>query len=284
MSVPDEMNYRLFPCDSAKIAHLVTHFFTVSSNRQWVEHRSMIPSGRQYMLVILSGSVKFQTSFGQQASEKGVSLQAIHDFCYSADFEKDSLILAASLRPNALHKLYQKRFGRQDFFVADSRTFPGSGELHELYLRMRATQKMEARITVLEQYFESKTGGLPERDIVDDFLDLMGDWGEEASTLQLARRLHTNQRSLEVKFAAITGITPGRYIRLMRFIHLFRDFAGGDCSITELILKYNYIDYSHLCRDFKKYTGVSLKDTHIPPDSLYYAYLAASGISLTQSL
>jgi AraC-like DNA-binding protein len=278
------MNYRLFPCRSAKIAHLVTHFFTVSSNRQWVEHRSMIPSGRQYMLVILSGSVRFRTSFGEQAAGKGVSLQAIHDFCYSADFEKDSLILAVSLRPNALHKLYGKRFGRKDFFVADSGTFPGAGELRPLYLRVKATENMEERIAALEQYFESKTAASPERDIVDDFLDFMGDWRQEISTPQIAHSLHTNQRSLELKFAAITGITPGRYIRLMRFIHLFRDFARGDCSIRELTLRYNYIDYSHLCRDFRKYTGVSLKDSRIPPESLYYAYLDASGISLTPNI
>jgi AraC-like DNA-binding protein len=244
----------------------------------------MVPSGRQYMLFILSGSVKFETGFGQHKGEKGVSLQTIHDFCYSAEFEKDSLVLAAALRPNALHKLYRKRFDRKGFFVAGSATFPGSEELQELYLRVKTIPKMEGKIAALEQYFESKTGDFSERDIVDDFLDFMGDFRESVSTREIARRLHTNQRSLEVKFSAITGITPGRYIRLMRFIHLYRDFAGGNCSIRELILKYDYIDYSHLCRDFRKYTGISLKESHLPPESLYYAYLAALDISLTEGI
>lgn len=274
------MNYKVLPCNSLKASRLITHFFTVSSSEPKIEDRSMIPSGRQYIMFHLSGEIKYKTECTELVCSDNVVLTHLHDFCYSAHFQSGFHALCVSMKPNAVYRLFGKEFQKGSFFIFDSCDFLGHSELQDLNLLLRKQQNTAEQVALLEKYFESKMETFGSDDIVDRFLELMGTFEKERSTKEIARCLCTNQRSLEIKFSAITGITPGKYIRLKRFIRLFKEFTTENYTINDLILKYNYTDYSHLYRDFKKYTGVSLLEINIPSESLYNAYLAASGTPL----
>ncbi|MCT4698835.1 helix-turn-helix domain-containing protein [Tenacibaculum haliotis] len=60
-----------------------------------------------------------------------------------------------------------------------------------------------------------------------------------------------SQKSIETKFKKIIGLTPGKYIRLIRFTRLMRKYENNEIDLNDLIYMYNYHDHSHFIKDFK---------------------------------
>lgn len=76
----------------------------------------------------------------------------------------------------------------------------------------------------------------------------------------LLKIVSLSQKSLEVKFKKIIGLTPGKYIRLIRFIKLMRKYENKKIAINDLIYMYNYYDHSHFIKDFKLFMSESPKE------------------------
>ena len=79
------------------------------------------------------------------------------------------------------------------------------------------------------------------------------------NVLDIINEISTSQKTLEVQFKKIVGLTPGRYIRLFRFQQLMRKYYSGDIELKDLIYKYNYYDSSHFAKDFKLFMKQNLK-------------------------
>ena len=77
--------------------------------------------------------------------------------------------------------------------------------------------------------------------------------------VDLLKIVSLSQKSLEVKFKKIVGLTPGKYIRLTRFIKLMRKYESKEIDINDLIYMYNYYDHSHFIKDFKLFMSQSTK-------------------------
>ena len=60
-----------------------------------------------------------------------------------------------------------------------------------------------------------------------------------------------SQKSIETKFKKIIGLTPGKYIRLIRFTRLMRKYENNEIALNDLIYMYNYHDHSHFIKNFK---------------------------------
>ncbi|MBN2681611.1 MAG: AraC family transcriptional regulator [Bacteroidales bacterium] len=76
------------------------------------------------------------------------------------------------------------------------------------------------------------------------------------TVMQLADNLNISVRTLERYFVLNTGISPAKYSRIVRFfvlLHSLINVTNG--SKTELIEKLNLTDYSHLHKEFKKFTS-----------------------------
>lgn len=77
--------------------------------------------------------------------------------------------------------------------------------------------------------------------------------------IDLLKIVPLSQKSLEIKFKKIIGLTPGKYIRLIRFTKLMRKYESKKISINDLIYMYNYYDHSHFIKDFKLFMSVKPK-------------------------
>ncbi|MBR9916006.1 MAG: AraC family transcriptional regulator [Algicola sp.] len=64
---------------------------------------------------------------------------------------------------------------------------------------------------------------------------------------------------MENQFKKIVGLTPGKYIRLYRFLKLMRKHESHEIDLNDLILMYNYYDRSHFTKDFKLFMRQSPK-------------------------
>jgi len=69
----------------------------------------------------------------------------------------------------------------------------------------------------------------------------------------LLQATDVSQKTLETQFKKIVGLTPGKYIRLVRFLHLMKKYESDEINIKDLIYMYDYYDHSHFTKDFKMY-------------------------------
>jgi AraC-like DNA-binding protein len=75
----------------------------------------------------------------------------------------------------------------------------------------------------------------------------------------LLKEVPYSQKSLEVQFKKIVGLTPGRYIRQYRFMNLMRKYVSKEIKIIDFVDKFNYYDKSHFEKDFKLFMNQSSK-------------------------
>lgn len=68
-----------------------------------------------------------------------------------------------------------------------------------------------------------------------------------------------SQKSLELQFKKIVGLTPGRYIRQFKFMSLMRKYVSKEIKITDFVDLFNYYDKSHFEKDFKVFMNQSSK-------------------------
>ncbi len=82
-----------------------------------------------------------------------------------------------------------------------------------------------------------------------------------------------SQKTLEIKFKEIIGMTPGKYIKLYRFLKLMRKYASKPIKFKDLIFMYDYYDESHFYKEFKLFMKESPKEYFKRDNSFLKEYL-----------
>jgi AraC-like DNA-binding protein len=75
----------------------------------------------------------------------------------------------------------------------------------------------------------------------------------------LLKEVPFSQKSLEIQFKKIVGLTPGKFIRQYRFMNLMRKYVSKEIKIKDLVYQFNYFDSSHFEKDFKLFMNQSSK-------------------------
>lgn len=75
----------------------------------------------------------------------------------------------------------------------------------------------------------------------------------------LLETLPLSQKSLETKFKKIVGLTPGKFIKMIRFTTLMRKYETKEINLNDLIYMFDYYDHSHFSRDFKLFMSQTPK-------------------------
>ena len=89
----------------------------------------------------------------------------------------------------------------------------------------------------------------------------------------LLNSIPVSQKTLEIKFKEIIGITPGKYIKLYRFLKLMSKYASNSVKIKDLIFMYDYYDESHFSKEFKLFMKASPKEYFKKDNSFLKEYL-----------
>ncbi|MDH7914146.1 helix-turn-helix domain-containing protein [Winogradskyella sp. SYSU M77433] len=95
---------------------------------------------------------------------------------------------------------------------------------------------------------------------IDNVINYIGSKDGMLNTYELLDHVSFSQKTLETQFKKIVGITPGKYIRLHRFIKLMRKYERNKIDIKDLIYMYNYYDHSHFTKDFKHFMKQTPKE------------------------
>lgn len=86
---------------------------------------------------------------------------------------------------------------------------------------------------------------------IDKAIDFIHEHNGMVKVNDLLEVVPFSQKSLETQFKKIIGLTPGRYIRQLKFTNLMQKYESQKTDLTKLIDLFEYYDLSHLSRDFK---------------------------------
>ncbi|EDP70235.1 hypothetical protein FBALC1_11897 [Flavobacteriales bacterium ALC-1] len=95
--------------------------------------------------------------------------------------------------------------------------------------------------------------------LIDKLITIIHEEEGMLNTYELLDYVNFSQKTLETQFKKVVGLTPGKYIRLHRFLKLMRKYEGKEINLKDLIFMYNYYDHSHFGKDFKYFMKQSPK-------------------------
>ncbi|CAM3430107.1 MULTISPECIES: AraC family transcriptional regulator [Aequorivita] len=104
----------------------------------------------------------------------------------------------------------------------------------------------------------------PQLNVIDSAIQRINETYGCCSITELISYLGINERYFQKQFKKMVGITPTVYKRIVRFNYMFAEIKNEtpiDCKA--LIALFNYYDFSHFSKDFKKYCGACPSKFHI---------------------
>lgn len=104
----------------------------------------------------------------------------------------------------------------------------------------------------------------PKCNIIDTAVDLIQMNKGCLPIKDLAAKLQVSVRYFQKRFKTMVGIVPSMYSRIVRFNYLFAEMnPEGPKDYKSLAALYNYYDFAHFSKDFKRYCGESPSKFHI---------------------
>jgi AraC-like DNA-binding protein len=243
------MNYKYI--ESNEVTDLIEKYFCLSFSENDLPFKSIIlPLGLTHLFYIETGTQKVIIN-GDEIVLKGLMVAGQYFRSYNFSTNSITTSIGANLHPTALHKLLNIDVSKlknthapllqinkifHDKLVSIFQDFKDYNELiynlNSFFLNTplhinKNTRQIDRAISLIRE----KEGLLSVLDILDEIL--------------------ISQKSLEIYFKKIVGLTPGKYIRQYRFIKLMRKYESKELDLKDLMYMFNYYDSSHFSKDFK---------------------------------
>ncbi len=126
-------------------------------------------------------------------------------------------------------------------------------------------QAPASKIKLIEKLFLDELLSVqPQLNVIDSAILRINETYGCCSISELTSYLGISARYFQKQFKKMVGITPSAYKRIVRFNFMFAEIKKGtpiDCKSLSAL--YNYYDFPHFSRDFKKYCGASPSKFHI---------------------
>ena len=252
------MNLEYFKTDP--VSHLVRELFYLSFEMEDIPFSTkIIPIGCPSLTYIYG---KKQTAYfgSAQMPLKKLTLTGQFDSAYKMEVKEEGSSFGINFHPSGLYKLTQTDNSHytnkhQNIDSSEHQLFR---ELERIFVRHASDMSVLAQeITLLlsesDIYHDDKVQA------IDHAIDFIEENKGMISVNDLVKELSFSQKTLEVHFKRIVGVTPGRFIRLHRFTNLMRKYESHEIDIKDLFTMYDYYDRSHFAKDFKLFIKESPK-------------------------
>ncbi|MGK0413026.1 MAG: AraC-like DNA-binding protein [Polaribacter sp.] len=244
---------------STEVPHLIEEYFYLSFDEEDIPFKSAIlPVGLAHLFYIGTGTQKVCVNCDETLL-KGlmVSGQYFRSFKFTTNSITTSI--GANLHPTALHKLLNI-----DVSELENTHTPLSqinNTFHNKLLPIFEESKdSNELIHNLNSFFFNISLHIDKNTKqIDHAISLIREKDGLLTVLDIVDEISISQKSLEIHFKKIVGLTPGRYIRLFRFLNLMRKYFSNEIELSYLIYQYNYYDSSHFAKDFRLFMNQDFK-------------------------
>jgi AraC-like DNA-binding protein len=159
-------------------------------------------------------------------------------------------MIGIKLRPEAATLLFGIDMSKYTNKVTSLTQIPTMKEVEMLF----DAHDHDEILTKIEQYFLARipqTAPHPIQKAVSRIFQQNG----VLSVQDLSDHLSIGQRQLERLFKKYIGLSPKRYMRIIRFNYIFELMKNKGHNWQDLVFKAGYYDQSHFIKNFQEFTG-----------------------------
>jgi AraC-like DNA-binding protein len=158
-----------------------------------------------------------------------------------------------------------------------------SRDLGEQLVNARSDRERVARLSA---FLRARVDGAAAEDfLVTESLGLIRADLQSIRVPQLLKRLRVSERQLERHFTRAIGVSPHRYIRILRFRKALQVMKGNQFErLSDIAYDLDFVDQSHFIKDIKAFSGYTpkvLAQTVRSGVELPCAFILAAGDGLT---
>ncbi len=156
-----------------------------------------------------------------------------------------------------------------------------SNNIEKFTKQFDADQEPTSKIKLIENLLRNQLAtAKPQLNVIDSAIQRINENYGCCSISELINYLGINERYFEKKFKKMVGITPNAYKRFVRFNFMFSEIekdATIDCKGLSAL--YNYYDFSHFSKDFKRYCGTCPSNFHIEKFKFLQEIMASKALT-----
>lgn len=237
--------------DTSAVAHLIEEYFHLSINKDDIPLTSrVLPIGLTHLFYIGKGTQKVIVDTIEMPMK---GLMVAGQYFRSYEFYTNSITssIGVSLHPTALYKLLNTDISNlENTHINLNKVHP---EFHDnIHPIFEANQSPKHIIEHLNTFFlntpltENKA-----TNYIDEAINIIRNKDGILSINDILEHINISQKTLETQFKKIVGLTPGKYIRLYKFIKVMRQHEKQEIDTKTLMYMFDYYDRSHFAKDFK---------------------------------
>ncbi|TXE04447.1 helix-turn-helix transcriptional regulator [Gelidibacter salicanalis] len=246
---------------SSSLQPYIAFYYTIKCKSSDYEHsisEFCIPSGYSHMGFHLHGSFYVLQRNKKQQLPKFYAVGQQTERYYINSNSTMVELYGVTFQPSGLWHLFKPNMpALSNHAVAISSIFEIIPQ--EFTNNFDAEQSLKSRIQLLEGLFMDQLSSLqPQPNVIDSAIHLIKENYGCCSIKALTEKLGISERYLEKNFKRMVGITASTYKRLVRFNFMLSEIKAETSTDYQLLsVLFNYYDFPHFSKDFKKYCGVS---------------------------
>jgi AraC-like DNA-binding protein len=228
-----------------------------------IENKLVLPNGCFNVAIVHGNTIEVHTSKNKYQMNEG--------FYFCSQMTNKVLV---NIQPRTkvtiiqLHAWTLSLFAKYD--LSDFTDSIIKIENSELPFKVTTEDAIETLLETINSYFEELVRLNPNQNSIEKICDIIKNHNDEISISDIAKTIHSSQRSIQIKFKSATGLTIKKYSQILKFRKSVDQMVNADLekmSLTEIALYNKYFDQSHFIRKFKDVTKSTPKTFN--PDSYF---------------
>lgn len=241
------------------VPHLVEEYYQLSFSEESVPFQStVLPVGYTHLTHLFYGDQKAILN-KKEMPLKNTIISGQFFRSYQLHCLSKSMSFGISFHPTALFKILNT-----DISVLENKhtsLLEFHSEFHDkivtIFENFSDSKNMVEQLNQFLSNLKLTTNKNTEH--IDIVIDLIKNKEGLLSIQEILEHINISQKTLETQFKKIVGLTPGKYVRLYRFIKLMRKYESQEIAIKDLMYMFDYYDRSHFSKDFKLFMNETPK-------------------------